>query len=164
MSITKSRARRLAQTQTKNFKSNIIEDGHVLTVISYEERNTEATASSPSVPNDFLLCVDNNTGKNIKLPVREFNKLIPSGDNKLVRVQEGDTELYPATITIESSKPRLDRNDKPFYPAYAYKGSDEFYESLGTDSAMSFEDLVATELKEDNSTDPVQDYTVSTSF
>lgn len=161
MSITKSRARRLAQTQTKNFKSNIVPTGHVLSIISYEQRDT--VGESP-VPNDYLLCVDNNTGKNIKLPVREFNKLIPSGDNKLVRVQEGDNELYPVSITIESATPRLDRNDKPFYPAYAYKGAEDFYDSIGTDASMSFEDLVATGLKDDNSTDPVQDYTVSTSF
>lgn len=161
MSIVKSRARRLAQTQTKAFKSNIIEDKSVLTIISYEEKMTEG--KNP-VATDYLLCVNNNTGKNIKLPIREFNKMIPEGTNKLVRAQEGDEELYPVSITIVSSKPRLDRNDKPFHPAYAYNESDKFYDSLGTDSPMSFEDLVASGLKEDNTTDVVHDYVVATTF
>ena len=166
MSQVKSlRARRIAQSVTKAFKSNKFEVGTVLSIGSYEEADTKG---DNSVHVDFLLCTDNASGKTLKLPVREFNKMLLSEGAELVRSLEGGEELYPKSITIEASEDRMGRdadgNDAPFYPAYAYKNSKEFYDSLATATPMTWAELLAGGEKDEHNFDLVQNYTVSTKF
>ena len=138
MSVKAPRARRIAQTKTKSFKASILPVGTVLLIGSYEQVDTGKDNKDMA---DFLLCTDTASGKTIKLPVREFNALIVKDKSDIVRAVEGSSdEIYPNSITIESSDNRLDREDKPFYPAFAYKESEAFYNSLGTDTQMAWAD------------------------
>jgi len=162
-----NRARRIAQTQTKSFKSNIMPVGAILAVLSLEE-GTIKVEGKQDVYNDVLLCSHLDTGKTIKLPLREFNKMKTSEGNDLVRASEGGEETFPQSIIIKSSKNRegkdKDGNSAPFYPAYAYNGSDDFYNAIGTDNEMEWSDLLETGVKDDNTFDHVQDYVIETKF
>ncbi len=157
-----SRARRLAQAKIGSFKAVKLETDDVLAIISYEKGETEG---DKPVPNDYLLCLNKNTGKNIKLTLRDFNAMIPSDGSNLVRLMEnGEDEAFPSSVTIKSSTPRLDRNDKPYFPAFAYNGANDFYNSLGSDTPMEWDTLVATGVKEGATFPEVQNYTVVTTF
>ena len=85
-------------------------------------------------------------------------KLSSCNDTPLyISEQDVDEVELPTKIKIVSSVNRMDRFGNKFYRYKAYNKAEEFYHSEGQ---MSWEDLVSSGLKEGNSYDPVQDYTV----
>lgn len=152
-----SKTRMIGQSQSKSLKYMApLKPGTVLTITDVLEGTFEG-ADGP-VMNDSLICADND-GNVIKVPVREYNKMKLTGE---VYNSESDSDeiSLPNQIHISGSEdreftPRGEDTPQKLYPTFAYNDAQAFVESKG---AMSWEELIASGVKEDNTFAPVQNY------
>ena len=152
-----SQERAQQQIQANALKSKKIPKG---TKLNFKEIITGNFTDSRGneVPNDQILAIDPD-GKRIKIPVREYLKMIVEGGGEHYSGESGrDTVKFPAGIEIKSSKNRVDKDDNPIFPVHAYNLADDF---LATGSEMQWADLVAGKVKDVHPFDVVQDYTIS---
>lgn len=150
-----SRKRVNEQTQMPSLKYIEVPQG---TKLTFEEiMDGEFEQNGRKVANDTIKATSSD-GRTIKLPVREFLKMDISGDGKHYKGETGSEEVkLPTAITIVKSEDRKDRNGNTVYPLFSYKKSDEF---LAEGSTMTWDELVAGDIKEDNTFKPVQNYTI----
>lgn len=162
MSVKYSKKRIVGQSSTKSLKyMQPLAAGTVLTVIdvlldSFTSKDQQG--KDIEVMNDTLLCVD-NAGQNIKVPVREYNKMTLEGS--AYNSESDDDEItLPNQIIISKSenrtyKPQGSDVEEILYPTFAYNAAQEYLDSKG---GMSWDDLVASKVKDDNKYAPVQNY------
>jgi len=154
--VTGSNSRRLQQGKSQGFKTKKLVEGTVLNILEYKTRDTKGDNPQPI---DVLICENTTSNRRMNLSVAEFNKLIGADDAPMVKILEDGNVLYPKSIAVKSSKDRLGVDDKPFFAAYAYVDADDFYDRIGTDDEMSWDDLKESGVKEGDF-DHVQTYTV----
>jgi len=160
-SITMQKTRAQQQIAAGSLKSKKISAGEVL---EFEQLvpGDFTNSRGDKVPNDQIICVKQD-GKRVKVPVREYLKMNTSGeDSKLYKTNnESDEVKFPTSITITSSKDRLDRDGNNILPVFAYEKAEEF---LAEGSNMTWSELVKAGEKKEHSFDIVQDYTISTNY
>lgn len=144
------------QTRMPSLKYIYLEKG---TKLNFEDIiEGEFEQNGRKVLNDAIKTVKND-GSAVKLPVREFLKMNISGGGKHYQGETGSDDVkFPRSITIVDSKDRVSTTDgSPVYPIFSYEGADDF---LAPGSNMTWEELVKTGIKKDNTFKPVQDYTI----
>lgn len=149
--------RLMKQLDSKNYKTSKLEVGTVVTVLKIEERSW-TNDRGEDVPSDTLFC-KTDSGKNIKIPLRDFMKFIVE-DGELINYSSEDEEAdMPTKFKISGSE------DKTFdgsvvYPVWAYEGYDQFRDKNNKD--YGYTQLLESGLKErkTGSYDPVQQYTI----
>jgi len=153
-----SKKRAIAQQRTNSFKYVDIAPGTKLSFTDVVEDSIERDGQE--IITDFIMTND-DAGRTIKLPVREFLNMNLEGDAKHYESESGsDAVKLPEAITVVSSEDRTDREGNTIFPVHAYNAADEF---LSEGSDMEWADLVASGLKEDNKLSAVQNYTVKLS-
>lgn len=157
-----SRERAQQQITAGSLKSKILVPGTVLIV--KDLKLDDFKQGNRTVPNDTLFCVEKDSNKNIKVPVRELFKMtVENNDGSHYYEDETGTGIkFPNEIKIVSSSDRMTAGDdpQPVYPVYAYELAQQFFES---DGKMKWGELVAGGLKADNTMDIVQNYVVEVS-
>ena len=151
-----SKKRAYQQSQAGSFKYQKLEAGTKLTFIDIIVQTMHEGTDAEYI-NDYIMCVKPD-GKQLKLPVREYMKMtIKDGSERFESEGDNDAVQFPAGITIVSSEGRTDREGRPVFPVHAYNGADDF---LADGSEMTWDDLVASDIKSDNKLPQVQNYTV----
>jgi hypothetical protein len=147
-----SKKRMVAQSKTSSLKyMQPLAAGTVLTI--QDILRDSFMNGTTEVLNDNIICTDQE-GLTIKLPVREYAKMKLEGD-AYNSESDSDEISLPNQIVIVSSEDRIYK-EKPLYPTFAYNDAQAFLDSKG---AMTFDELIASGLKDDNKFAPVQNYT-----
>lgn len=119
---------------------------------------TRKTANGTEIPNDVFMCGIEG-GKNVRIAVAELLRMTTQDGKDIFKTEDGqEAGEFPEALTVVTSKDRLGRDGKPFYPVQAYVLGEEF---LREGSKLDWNGLVAGGVKPDNKIEPVQDYTVS---
>lgn len=148
MKISRERAERQVQrTALKNVK---LETGTVVTVTRIETSETKA-----GKPFDILRC-KTDKGKNLNITLREYFKF--NCEDDLLRGDDDNIEIADV-FKISESTDRVDKKGNTIYPTFAYK-AEAVKRFLDKDDKFDWYDLCEAGLKEDNTYDPVQDYTI----
>lgn len=157
-SISMPKARAQEQIAAGALKSKKLPVG---TTVRLEQLKTQSFGEGENEqPNDQLICILVEDKKRIKVPVREYLKMnIEDGGGEHFQFEAGqDNVKFPKSFTIKESKDRLDKDDNPIYPVFAYKLAEDF---IAKGSDMAWSELVAGGEKDDHNFDIVQNYTIS---
>lgn len=157
MSVKYSKNAALKAQRSASIKSAKLPVGATLTVLEVIANDS----SDENLNRDELLCVKTD-GKKLRIPVREFMNMAAEGD-LFKNAEEDDKIIFPSAITVVAAKDRMTNRtgtEQPVYPIQAYKAG----AAQITARKFDFDALLASGLKDDWSGDPVQDYTIKSSF
>lgn len=162
MAVPYSKKRLMKQAVTPTFTSKKIEEGTVCTINDVIEGKYEDRDGN-EVPNDILL-VELSGGGQLKLSVKEFNKMTFVGGEAYEGESGNDNIMLPDAFRIVKSEPRMANNEEePRYATYAYKGGAAFVKAMreGKGNSLDYiKDVIQSGLTEPCHFEPLQNYTV----
>jgi hypothetical protein len=156
--IQYSKKRLMKQARIANMTSKIMPKGTVLTVLQLM-KDVYTDDQDNEHPNDYLV-LSNQDGAEIKLSIREFNKM-KMADNAKPYTESSDDDMIdlPNEIHIADLEPRqVEGEDEPRYATFAYKLAKEFIESKGK---MPYPEMIAGGRTEPCHFEPLQNYTIT---
>lgn len=138
-----------------SLKSKKLEVGTELTLLNIVQGSIKN--GNRDVVNDVLIMSD-NTGKRLRVPMRELVKMRTPDNKELFSNIEGTEDVNIAErLKIVSSTDRKDQSGAVIYPLQAYKLQDDFLNN----KIQGWNNLVAGGLKDNHGFEPVQDYIVA---
>ena len=154
--IAYSREAAMQQVSAQSIKTAKLEKGMLFSDLEVVP-GTLTNANGEEIPNDKFIF---KTTKGLKsMSAREYFKLIPEGDKSLrVDGEDEDKVMIATSFIVKDMEDRLDSNQNKVYPINAYVGVSKFLDNKNKD--YQWNELVADGLKEGNTFDPVQNYTI----
>jgi len=143
------------QQPATGLKSAKLPTGTKVTIVDIQPG--ERDFNGRKVASDTAIGVVN--GKRIKIAVSELAKMRTKDDKEIFQSEAGAPNvIIPDAFTISSSTDRTDRDGRTVYPLQAYNLADAFVKSNGK---MTWDELVAGDLRDDKKFEPVQNYVVA---
>jgi len=153
-----SKERAMDQMATSGLKSAKLPIGAKISIIEVIEG--ERAIGNRKVANDTALCTTDVDGRGrLRIAMNEIFKFRNKDGKEICVSESGASKLtVPDHVQIVSSKDRTDRDGNTVYPLQSYNLADDFAKSEGK---MTWNQLVAGGVKDDNKLAPVQDYVVA---
>lgn len=143
-------SRLLEQMSAPSLRSNPLEDGSEVRILDVQKRDIpigEGPTASV-LKSDTLICTVTHDGSVVKrsIPMREYLRLQPQNSGELYN-REGDSgnAVLVGGFKVIGHTKRVTSDNKPAYPASAYKKVDAFYKN-----EISYNELVEGGLKDED--------------
>ena len=157
MSLKINAAAALAVIGTPSIKGNPLKAGQSVTPVRVIAGAAFKNNRGQEVIAQNILCTVD--GKFVTIPVGELAKMTGKGGAAVIDLTTNSEDLTIKSFKVEGSTDRQ-RNGAAVYPIGAYAEVKAYLDSQNSDSPMTYDELVKSGLRDGNTLQPLQDYTV----